>query len=43
VFEERPTITLQKTITADGSNKVLDVSEDRVAIDEDDGELNLGK
>ena len=41
-FEERPTITLQKTITADGSNKVPDVSEDRVAIDGDDGELDLG-
>ena len=41
-FEERPTITLQKKITAEGSKKVFDVSEDQVVIDEGDGESNLG-
>ena len=41
-FEERPTITLQKKITAEGSKEVFDVSEDQVAIDEGDGESNLG-
>ena len=40
--EERPTITLQKKITAEGSKKVFDVSEDQVVIDEGDGESNLG-
>ncbi len=41
-FEERPTITLQKSITVGGSNEVPDVSEDKLATDEDDGELSLG-
>ena len=41
-FEERPTITLQKSITVGGSNEVPDVLEDKLATDEDDGELSLG-
>jgi len=41
-FEERPTITLQKSITVGGSNEVPDVSEDKLATDEDDGALSLG-
>ena len=41
-FEERPTITLQKSITVGGSNEVPDVSEDKLVTDEDDGELSLG-
>ena len=41
-FEERPTITLQKSITVGGSNEVPDVLEDELATDEDDGELSLG-
>ncbi len=41
-FEERPTIILQKSITVGGSNEVPDVLEDKLATDEDDGELSLG-
>ena len=41
-FEERPTITLQKSITVGGSNEVPDASEDKLATDEDDGALSLG-
>jgi len=41
-FEERPTIILQKSITAGKSNETLNALENELDNNENDGELNLG-